>query len=92
MLYEVITTLATIENVWREFVPNYPFQYEFLDDAFKRQYMNETKIKVLFQSFSALAIFISCIGLFGLAAFIAQRRTKEIGIRKAVGATSYNFV
>jgi ABC-type antimicrobial peptide transport system permease subunit len=86
------TTLATIEDAWNQFAPNYPFQFEFLDDAFKRQYKNEQKIKTLFQAFSALAIFISCIGLFGLAAFIAQRRTKEIGIRKVVGASVWQLL
>jgi len=62
-----------------------------LDDVFRRQYNNEEETKNLFQYFSALAIFISCIGLFGLAAFAAQRRTKEIGIRKVVGASVFDI-
>lgn len=86
------STLAIIEKTWKELVPNYPFQYEFLDDMFHRQYVNEKKIKTLFQYFSGLAIFISSIGLFGLATFIARRRTKEIGIRKVVGATVLNII
>ena len=85
------TTLENIKKVWKEFLPAYPFQYEFYDDAFLQQYMNEQKIKQLFQYFSALAIFISCIGLFGLSAFTAQRRTKEIGIRKVAGASVFNI-
>jgi predicted permease len=79
-------SLSTIENTWKKFVLNYPFQYEFLDDVFRRQYNDEKKIKTLLQIFSALAIFISCIGLFGLAVFVTQRRNKEIGIRKIAGA------
>jgi predicted permease len=87
----VNSTLAMIEKTWRTYVPNYPFQYDFLDDVFRRQYNNEEETKNLFQYFSALAIFISCIGLFGLAAFTAQRRTKEIGIRKVVGASVFDI-
>lgn len=83
-------SLATIEKIWKKSVPYYPFEYEFLDDSYRRQYMSEEKTKALFQSFSLLAISISCIGLFGLAAFAAQRRTREIGIRKVVGATVLN--
>ncbi len=79
-------SLSTIENTWKKFVSNYPFQYEFLDDVFRRQYNDEKKIKTLLQIFSALAVFISCIGLFGLAVFVTQRRNKEIGIRKIAGA------
>ncbi len=86
------STLASIDNSWNEFVPGYPFQYEFLDDNFRRQYNDEARIKSLFQHFSATAIFISCIGLFGLTALIAQYRTKEIGIRKVVGATVFDII
>lgn len=86
------STLTLIEKNWRELAPDYPFQYEFLDEAFHRQYLNEEKIRTLFQYFSSLAIFISCIGLFGLAAFVAQRRTKEFGIRKVSGATVFDII
>lgn len=79
-------TLSTIENLWNKFVPNYPFQYEFLDESFRQQYNNVEKLKTLFMCFSLVAIFISCFGLFGLTVFIIQRRTKEIGVRKIVGA------
>jgi len=85
-------TLSLVERTWHEMVPDYPFQYEFLDDSFHRQYVNEEKIQTLFQYFSGMAIFISCIGLFGLAAFIAQRRTKEIGIRKVSGASVFDII
>lgn len=87
----VKSTLAMIEKTWKTYVTNYPFQYDFLDDVFRRQYNNEEGTKNLFQYFSILAIFISCIGLFGLAAFTAQRRTKEIGIRKVVGASVFEI-
>lgn len=86
------STLAIIEKTWKELVPDYPFQYDFLDDLFHNQYTNDEKIKTLFQYFSGLAMFISVIGLFGLAIFIAQRRTKEIGIRKVVGASVFNII
>jgi putative ABC transport system permease protein len=86
------STLSEIEKIWTVNMPDTPFQYEFLDDVFRRQYLNEEKIETLFQYFSALAIFISCIGLFGLAAFIAQRRTKEIGVRKIVGASVSDII
>ena len=85
-------SLSTIEKTWKKFVSNYPFQYEFLDDAFRRQYNDEKKIKTLLQYFSALAIFISCIGLFGLAVFVTQRRNKEIGIRKIAGANIFEII
>lgn len=88
----VQATLSHIKSLWNDFVPNYPFEFEFLDDSFQRQYNNEAKIQTLFQYFSLFAIFISCIGLFGLAAFTAQRRTKEIGIRKAIGATVFSLI
>ncbi|MBN1482275.1 ABC transporter permease [candidate division KSB1 bacterium] len=86
------STLQIIETTWRTNIPNYPFQYEFLDETFRRQYLNEEKIEKQFKYFSALAIFISCIGLFGLAAFLAQRRTKEIGVRKVVGASVLGII
>jgi putative ABC transport system permease protein len=88
----VNTTIASIENLWNAMVPGHPFQYEFLDDNFRRQYHDEARIKSLFQHFSAMVIFISCIGLFGLTAIIAQYRTKEIGIRKVVGATVFDII
>jgi putative ABC transport system permease protein len=79
-------SLSIIENTWKKFVSNYPFHYEFLDDVFRRQYNDEKKTRTILQYFSTLAIFISCIGLFGLAVFVTQRRNKEIGIRKIAGA------
>ncbi|UCE41827.1 MAG: ABC transporter permease [Candidatus Aminicenantes bacterium] len=80
-------TIRYIESVWNKFAPNFPFQYSFLDATFDRLYRSEQKTGRIFGYFTFLAIFISCLGLFGLAAQIAEQRTKEIGIRKVMGAT-----
>ncbi len=76
-----------LEAVHKKFDPAYPFQYDFLDKSFERQYTSESTIKNLSIAFTAIAIFISSLGLFGLASFMAERRTKEIGIRKVLGAS-----
>jgi hypothetical protein len=80
-------TLARIGTIIKNANPGYPFNYRFVDDQFNNMFNNETLISKLSGVFSSLAIFISCLGLFGLAAFTAERRTKEIGIRKVLGAT-----
>jgi putative ABC transport system permease protein len=80
-------TIAGIQTVTKNFAPEYPFEYEFMDDSYNRLYLMENKISDLFNVFAALAIIISCLGLFGLAAYTVERRTKEIGIRKVFGAT-----
>ncbi|MDH5468265.1 MAG: ABC transporter permease, partial [Candidatus Aminicenantes bacterium] len=85
-------TLAFLENKWKAFVPGQPFEYFFLDDDFDRLYKAEKKIGQLFTSFSVLAILVACLGLFGLASFTAEQRTKEIGIRKVLGASVSNIV
>jgi putative ABC transport system permease protein len=79
--------LAGIKDVWDEFVPGTPFFYEFLDTAYDRNYRAERKMSREFWYFSFLGIFISCLGMIGLAAYIAERKRKEIGIRKVLGAT-----
>jgi len=89
---DVRNTIAHIRETWNRFNPAYPFEYYFLDENFKRMYQSEEKLQSLFSSFSILAIFISCLGLFGLAAFAAERRFKEIGIRKVMGASITNIV
>jgi putative ABC transport system permease protein len=81
---------ATIDHVresWTKAFPGNPFEYFFLDDFFDRQYENERKFGKLFTTFSILAVIVSCVGLFGLSAYTATQRTKEIGIRKALGST-----
>ncbi len=84
-------TLAEIEGVWRDFNPNAPFQYHFLDETIDRQYVFEKKISTIAGNFTLLAIFISCLGLLGLSAYSAERRTKEIGVRKVLGARAISI-
>jgi putative ABC transport system permease protein len=80
-------SLAHVEKVWNQFLPNRPFEYEFLDQRFGQLYESEQKQGNLFIIFSSLAIFIACLGLFGLASYSTLQRTKEIGIRKVMGAS-----
>lgn len=84
-------TLASIESLYKKYNPNFPFTYNFLDEAYQRQYDSETRTATLSGYFAALGIIISCLGLFGLAAFTAQKRKKEIGIRKVIGASSFTI-
>jgi putative ABC transport system permease protein len=79
--------LASIENIWKRLVPGEPFEYSFLDDDFQKNYKADRQMAGLVGSLTGIAILISCLGLFGLAAFAAERRTKEIGIRKVLGAS-----
>jgi putative ABC transport system permease protein len=79
-------TLAAIQQTWRRFVPDRPFHYSFLDQRLADQYKSEQTIRRIFTVFSALAIFIACIGLLGLAAYATQQRIREISIRKVLGA------
>lgn len=81
-----------LEALHRRIAPDYPFEYAFLDEEYSRMYQSETAIGKLAFYFAAIAILLSCIGLFGLSAFTAARRTKEIGIRKVVGASVANIV
>ena len=80
--------LAKIENVIKANNPGFPFEYNFIDDQFDKLFKTETLTGKLASVFAVLAVFISCLGLFGLAAYTAERRTKEIGIRKVLGASS----
>ncbi len=80
-------TLAVIESKWKQMIPARPFSYTFLDDTFNKQYRNEDRFEKLFFNFAILAIFISCLGLLGLASYSTLQRTKEIGIRKVLGAS-----
>src|SRR5688572_28864294 len=81
------STIAAIENKWKELIPNRPFSYFFLDEFFDKQYRGEERFGKLFLNFAVLAIFISCLGLLGLASYSTMQRTKEIGIRKVMGAS-----
>jgi putative ABC transport system permease protein len=80
-------TIDMIQQAYTAYNPGFPFTYHFLDEDYQRQYDTEVRVATLAKYFSGLAILISCLGLFGLAAFTAQRRQKEIGIRKVVGAS-----
>lgn len=84
-------SLATIEAVFKKYVPSAPFDYQFADETFGEKFQSEERISKLTAFFAILAIFISCLGLFGLASFVAEQRTKEIGIRKVVGASVFNL-
>lgn len=79
-------TLARIETLWSNMAPGQPFSYRFMDDSFNTTYEAEQRLGKIFMTFTFLSILIACLGLFGLAAFNAQKRTKEIGIRKVLGA------
>ena len=79
--------LAKIGAVLKKDNPAYPFEYKFVDDQFNQLFLSEMLISKLSRVFAALAILISCLGLFGLAAYTAERRTKEIGVRKVLGAS-----
>ncbi|MCB0292482.1 MAG: FtsX-like permease family protein [Calditrichaeota bacterium] len=80
-------TVAYIEKTWASFIPYKPFEYFFLDDNYDALYRAEQRTGQLFTRFSLLAIFIACLGLFGLASFTTEQRTREIGIRKVLGAS-----
>ncbi|MFY8096008.1 MAG: ABC transporter permease [Niveispirillum sp.] len=85
-------TLAAVERVWRDMYPTRPMQREFLDTRIENLYVREAKTSQMFATFSGLAILIACLGLFGLASFTAERRTKEIGLRKVLGASVLDIV
>jgi putative ABC transport system permease protein len=89
---QAATALAEARAIWQRYVPGKPFDYTFLDDEFNALYRTDQKVSALILVFSIIAIFISCLGLFGLAAFTAQRRIREIGIRKVLGATISNII
>ncbi|MBS1527847.1 MAG: ABC transporter permease [Bacteroidetes bacterium] len=84
--------VSKIEDKWKQFSPNQQFSYSFMDQDFDATYRSEQKLGTLFISFSTLAILIACLGLFGLAAYAAEQRTKEIGIRKVLGASVSGIV
>jgi len=83
--------LAKVEAVFRKYNPSAPFEYKFVDDEYAEKFGNEERVGKLATFFAVLAVFISCLGLFGLASFVAEQKTKEIGIRKVLGASIYNL-
>lgn len=84
--------ISHLEAKWDQFAPGQPFEYAFYDQEFNKEYKAEQKLGEIFGIFAGLAIFIACLGLFGLAAFTAEKRTKEVGIRKVLGATVSSII
>ena len=84
-------TIAAIENKWKTIAPQIPLEYSFVDQQFNKQYAGEERFGTLFLYFSVLAIFISCLGLLGLASYSTLQRTREIGIRKVLGASIFSI-
>jgi len=89
---DISNTLSKIESNWKTFVSGEPFDYNFLDASFDALYRSEQRMGSVFGIFTALSLFIACLGLFGLSAYIAERRIKEIGVRKVLGASVPNVV
>jgi putative ABC transport system permease protein len=84
--------ISDIEKIWKRVAPDQPFQYSFLNDDFGRMYSAEQRLGKIFGTFATLAIIIACLGLFALTAFTTEQRTKEIGIRKVLGASVSSIV
>ncbi|AKD58773.1 ABC transporter permease [Spirosoma radiotolerans] len=89
---QIPDALAYVSTVYKQVNPNQPFEYTFLDQTFAQQYRSDERQGNLFLAFSGLAIFIACLGLFGLATFTAEQRTKEVGVRKVLGASVTSLV
>ena len=84
--------IRQIEEKWHQIAPGQPFSYQFMDDSFDEMYRAEQRISSIALTFAVLAILIACLGLFGLAAFMAEQRTKEIGVRKVLGASVTSII
>ncbi|WP_020594706.1 ABC transporter permease [Spirosoma panaciterrae] len=84
--------LSVVKTIWQQHYPNYPFDYSFLDASFDAKYRKDQLMILVFNCFAGLTILVSCLGLFGLVAFTTERRTKEIGVRKVLGASVTNIV
>jgi putative ABC transport system permease protein len=80
-------TISSVETTWRSLAPEYPFEFQFLDESLEELYQADRRLGNIINAFAGLALFVACLGLFGLASFVAERRTKEIGIRKILGAS-----
>jgi putative ABC transport system permease protein len=85
-------TIHKLESKWKGFVPDAPFDYSFLDSEFDALYRADQRMGTVFGLFTILSIFVACLGLFGLSAYTAERRTKEIGVRKVLGASVKSVV
>jgi putative ABC transport system permease protein len=89
---EIPMTLSFLEDQFAEFDPKHPFKFEFLDDSLNQLYSDDQRLMELIGIFAGICIFISCLGLFGLADFTTEQRTKEIGIRKVLGASTGQII
>jgi ABC-type antimicrobial peptide transport system permease subunit len=87
----VRASIASVEAIFKKHITSAPFEYQFADEAYGAKFKNEERVSKLTAFFGILAILISCLGLFGLASFVAEQRTKEIGIRKVIGASVFNL-
>jgi putative ABC transport system permease protein len=85
-------TITKMGDIFKKLNPSYPFEYQFVDDQFEKKFKQINMIGILVSLFAFLAIFITCLGLLGLAAFTAEQRTKEIGIRKTMGASTVSII
>jgi len=81
-----------LRKTWEEFLPGQPFRHQFISEYLDFYYREDARLGRIFNTFAALAIFVACLGLFGLASFTAEQRTKEIGIRKTLGASTPSIV
>jgi putative ABC transport system permease protein len=88
----IASSLETIKNTWQKFLPQLPYQSSFFDENFAKLYDSEQKQETIFTTFACIAIFIACLGLFGLSAFAISQRVKEIGVRKVLGASTTTIV
>jgi len=84
--------ISTIEKQWKSIIKETPFEYSFLDEDFQKTYEADQRLSQIITCFTIITIFVACLGLFGLAAYMAERRRKEIGIRKVLGATVTGIV
>ena len=85
-------SIQQFESKWKNFVPDVPFDYTFLDEDYDALYRSEQRTGAIFSVFTVVSVFIGCLGLFGLAAYTAERRTKEIGVRKVLGASVQGLI
>lgn len=84
---DIPKTISSVEATWRSLAPEYPFEFQFLDERLEGLYQADKRLGKIINAFATLSLFVACLGLFGLASFVAERRTKEIGIRKVLGAS-----
>ena len=89
---EVRKTLASVEKVWSKYMPEYPFEFHFMDSSMEALYSSEQRLRTILRYFTIISLFISCLGLLGLVSFSVERRTKEVGIRKVLGASVRSLV